>query len=220
VYARAHSRYDRISDDSEQREPRFYVRQLLVDIAPTSNSKAWRLNDKELPFGFEYVPQATFREINFGEQTYSQTQFSVAGEERVRKGFQICRHCGKVKRKKSKRNPFPHALGCPLSREGATESENDWLDSLYLYRELKSEAIRILLPLADVAESAVARASLDAALHLGLRQYYRGAVDHLNSVSMDEPSPTGVKKYLVIYDRVPGGSGYLKQLMLKPGEFF
>lgn len=220
VYARAHSRYDRISDDTEQREPRFYVRQLLVDIEPNIIKKAWSLNDKNLPFGFEFVPQATFREINFGEAQNSQQQFAVAGEKLVRKGFQICKHCGKVKRKKSKKNPFPHALGCPLSREGATESEEDWLDSLYLYRELKSEAIRILLPLADVAESQVACASLSAALRLGLREYYHGAVDHLNAVSMDEPSSTGIKKYLVIYDRVPGGSGYLKQLMLKPGEFF
>lgn len=220
VYARAHSRFDRISDDAEQREPRFYVRQLLVDIDPNTSTKAWSLNHKELPFGFEYVPQATFREINFGEQQNSQTQFAVAGEERVRKGFQICRQCGKVKRKKSKHNPFPHALGCPLSREGATEKDEEWLESLYLYRELKSEAIRILLPLADVAESAEGRASLGAALRLGLQEYYRGAVDHLNVVSMDEPSSTGLKKYLVIYDRVPGGSGYLKQLMLEPNEFF
>lgn len=220
VYARANSRYDRISDDAEQREPKFFNRQLLIDIAAEDRVKAWRLTNPELPFAFELLRSATFREINFGEQGGDATPYSVAGREAVRRGFQICRHCGKVKKKLSKQNPFPHSLDCKLSRPDAVEKPEDWFNSLYLYRELKSEALRILLPLADVAESEKARQSLIAALRLGLQEHFQGNVQHLDITEMTEPAAGSNRQYLVVYDRVPGGTGYLKQLLHTPDELF
>ena len=220
VYARANSRYDRISDDSDQREPKFFQRQLLIDIDPMNCRNAMRIDNPELPFGFEYVNAATFREVNFGEQFGEFNSFSVAGKSSSRKGFQICKYCGMVRRKKLKKGQFAHALDCKLARPGATESDDDWFDSLYLYRELKSEAIRILLPLADVAESEQARLSFIAAINLGLKEYFHGAVQHLEVTDMRESSLSGSKQYLVIYDRIPGGTGYLKQLMVSPTALF
>ena len=49
---------------------------------------------------------------------------------------------------------------------------------------------------------------------LGMKKYF-GNVDHLKACISDVPienSPLK-KQYLVIYDSVPGGTGYLKQLM-------
>lgn len=220
VYARANSRYDRISDDSDQREPKFFQRQLLIDIDPINCRNAMCIDNPDLPFGFEYVSTATFREVNFGEQFGEFNSFSVAGKSSSRKGFQICKHCGMVRRKKLKKGQFAHALDCKLARPGTVESEDDWFDSLYLYRELKSEAIRILLPLADVAESEQARLSFIAAINLGLKEYFHGAVQHLEVTEMRELSVSGSKQYLVIYDRIPGGTGYLKQLMVSPDALF
>lgn len=221
VYARANTRFDRISDDNEQREPRFYSRQLLIDIEPGQIQHAYHLDTPELPFGFEFIRQASFREINFGEPGNNLNGFSVAGQESSRTGFKICRHCGKVNSSRRKHDKDrTHALDCPLSQPGAIETPQDWFDSLYLYRELKSEAIRILLPLADIAESETARHSLRAALNMGLREYFHGAVDHLEITEMQEPASGSHKQYLVIYDRVPGGTGYLKQLLLQPDNLF
>lgn len=220
VYARANSRYDRISDDSDQREPKFFRRQLLIDIEQKNCTKAMRIDNPEVPFGFEFVRSATFREVNFGEQFGENNSFDVAGQSSVRNGFQICRHCGMVRRKKPKPGQFEHALDCKLARADSVATEADWFESLYLFRELKSEAVRILLPLADVAESEIARRSLIAAINLGLKEYFRGAVQHLEVTEMLEPSSTGNKQYLVIYDRIPGGTGYLKQLMISPAALF
>lgn len=222
VYARANSRYDRISDDSDQREPKFFQRQLLIDIDPINCRNAMRIDNPDLPFGFEYVSTATFREVNFGEQFGEFNSFSVAGKSSSRKGFQICKHCGMVRRKHLKTGQFPHALDCKFAnpKNKGTESEADWFESLYLYRELKSEAIRILLPLADVAESEQARLSFIAAINLGLKEYFHGAVQHLEVTEMRELSVSGSKQYLVIYDRIPGGTGYLKQLMVSPDALF
>src|SRR5690554_1450425 len=86
VYARANSRYDRISDDSDQRDPKFFHRQLLIDIDPKNCSQAMRIDDSTVPFGFEFVRSATFREINFGEQFGEKNSFSVAGSVSSRQG--------------------------------------------------------------------------------------------------------------------------------------
>ena len=220
VYARANAKYDRISDDAEQREPKFFNRQLLIDILPQEQVKAWKLKNPELPFAFELLRSATFREINFGESATDAVTFSVAGRESGRRGFQICRHCGKVRKDRSKQNPFPHALDCKLANPDVQEQPEDWFNSLYLYRELKSEALRILLPLADVAESEKARQSLIAAIKLGLQEYFQGNVQHLDITEMSEPAAGSNKQYLVIYDRVPGGTGYLKQLLQTPDTLF
>lgn len=220
VFATANSRFDRIADDSDQRAPRFYTRQLLIDIDTQNCQGAVKIDDEELPFGFEFIRSANFREINFGESGTEQHVFTVAGQDLARRGFSLCRHCGSVRKRKSSARPYTHALDCPLSAPGAVEQDDDFFDSLYLYRELQSEAIRILLPLADVADSEQKRRSLVAALNLGLELYFRGAVDHLEVTEMIVPSSQGKKQYLVLYDRIPGGTGYLKELMRDPQHLF
>lgn len=218
VYARADSRNDRIGDDNDQREPAFYQRQLLVDIPPESMQGGYRLASDDLPFGFEYLRNASFREINFGEPGNDAETFHVAGRSDARKGFQLCRHCGMVKRSRLRKGQYAHTLDCALSKPGAEAVDSDWITSLYLYRDLNSEAIRILLPLADVAQSVTLKTSFVAALNMGLRQYFRGNVQHLEITEMQESGEYGneVRQYLVIYDRVPGGTGYLKELMRTP----
>ena len=217
VYARADARQDRIADDSEQREPVFYNRQMLVEIPEGTSQGGYRIDSDELPFGFEYLRNATLREINFGPDGGDDDAFQVAGEVKSRRGFKICRHCGMVKRERLRKGQFPHALDCPLSRKGAEEKASDWIESLYLYRELTSEAVRIRLPVGDVGESEVALHSFVGALNLGLKTYFKGDVHHLEVTVMNMLSTSGLsRRYLVIYDRIPGGTGYLKELMRTP----
>jgi len=220
VYAYAGDRESRIGDESEQREPVFYNQQMLVDVPPGSAERAYRLQEETLPFGFEYIPKARFREVNFGEREIEGSTFRVAGDLLGRRGFKICRHCGKValQRQRRRQNRFDHAYSCPLSRSGATVSDDDFIDSLYLYRELESEAVRILLPLGEVAFSEVRLYSLIAALRMGLERHFRGGVEHLQFTTYSDPdhdSPSR-RQYLVVYDTIPGGSGYLKELLQDP----
>ena len=55
-----------------------------------------------------------------------------------------------------------------------------------------------------------------AAFMLGMKEYF-GNVDHLRAAVSEVPVPDAEyrKQYLVIYDSVPGGTGYLKQLALE-----
>ncbi len=220
VYATAEDRRSRIGDDSDQRTPLFFNRQMLVDVPPGQSTRAYRLPDEALPFAFEYLPRVTLREINFGQLGLNTAQSLVAGQLAARPGFQICRHCGKVRRSGGRRRSgFEHAYDCKLRRPGVVEQESDYFESLYLFRELESEAVRILLPLAEVAVSEVHLNSLIAALQLGLRRYFRGSVDHLRVAHYSAPSASGTRKqYLVLYDSVPGGTGYLKELLSAPRQ--
>lgn len=218
VYATVDSRADRIGDDAEQREPVFFNRQTLVDVDESGHRGGFRLDSQQLPFGFEFLSKVTLREVNFGQAGGDTQTFSVAGHETSRRGFRICKHCGKVQKQRPRRGEIMHSFVCKLRRQPELESDDDYFESLYLYRELTSEAIRILLPLSEVAYSDVTLNSFVAALNLGLKAYFRGDVHHLEVTDMAEPASgdSSERYYLVIYDRIPGGTGYLKELMREP----
>lgn len=225
VFAGAPDRESRIRDDAEEREPRFFQRQMLVDIRG-EQSQAWSLDSPRLPFGFEYLPSATFREVNFGELANQGETSRIAGREQIRPGFKVCARCGKVQprvtaktKAKAKGNgeePEPiHALTCPSKKKGAKQ---EFEDCLYLYRQFDSEAVRMLLPMADLGAARQLN-SFIAALQLGLKARFGGKVDHLRTTVYSDPVADSAlrKQYLVLFDTVPGGTGYVKQL-ITPGE--
>ena len=85
---------------------------------------------------------------------------------------------------------------------------------MFLYRELETEALRLLIPATTLDFTRVKVESFEAAFMLGMKEYF-GNVDHLK-VNISEVPVAGNtyrKQYLVIYDSVPGGTGYLKQLL-------
>jgi DEAD/DEAH box helicase domain-containing protein len=171
------------------------------------------VDDDKLPFGFEYLKRATFREVNFGESSDQGRASLIAGRETVRPGFELCARCGKVQR--PDREP-EHALSCPSNKPGAKQQIEA---CLYLYREFASEALRLLLPLADMSTTKQLH-SFVAALQVGLEERFGGSVDHLHTTVYSDPVEGGTlrKQYLVIFDTVPGGTGYLKQLITPQSE--
>ena len=222
VYANASDRDSRIGDDSDDREPVFFNRQFLFDLDPGAIERTWRIEEPTCPFGFEFLSKATFREINFGRAEDSGSEIEIAGNKSRRAGFPVCKHCGKV-RMWRKRIEDNHTRRCKMygkDEEEQKREENLW-NALYLYRELQSEAIRILLPLADLAQSEKRLQSFIAALHLGLKKRYRGNVDHLQIRYVSEPvSGTQLRRhFLVLLDSVPGGTGYLAELSAHPDAF-
>jgi len=131
-------------------------------------------------------------------------------------GFLVCRDCGVVVPTHGNRDETAHRRSCSarrkaekLRQEGRSGDPFQW-ESVYIYRELRSEALRLLLPLADDSDTD----TLTAALYLGLRLRFEGNPAHLIVTPQVVPeSDTGIqKRYLVAMDAVPGGTGYLKTL--------
>ncbi|WP_052813126.1 DEAD/DEAH box helicase [Desulfonatronum thioautotrophicum] len=213
VFATTPDRNSRISDDADVREPQFYNKQMLADCADQDITRAFRLDDDELPFGFEFLSKAVFRDINFGLRDSDGELVTIAGEELPRRGFVLCRHCGKIQTKNKKgEQKIEHALTCSARDK---QAETVLAECVYLYREFSSEAVKLLLPLTSFSESSDKLHSFVAALHLGLQQHFRGNIDHLQTTVHSEPLPDSHlrKQYLVLYDTIPGGTGYLKELM-------
>jgi len=203
----------RIADDSDGREPQFFVRQMFVDCNPRDVEAAWTIDDEQMPFGYEFLSKARFRDINLGRLDDSGSKVTIAGKEFTQKGFVICKYCGKVQ---DRSGNIKHAPLCSARRP---DSKDNLTECVYLYREFESEALRILLPVSEFWESEKRVQSFIAALQLGLKERFRGSVDHLQVTLHEEPvGEAGVrKKFLVLYDTVPGGTGYLRDLVRTEG---
>jgi DEAD/DEAH box helicase domain-containing protein len=147
VFATTSDRKSRIGDDSDDREPKFFNTQMLVDFDKKDVREGYRTQADEFPFGFEFISKVTFQEINFGEKGETGEPVTIAGVQLPRQGFSVCKHCGKVQSSAddSKAN---HAITC---RSRDQELKDNFANYLYLYRQFSTEAIRILLPVTTEA---------------------------------------------------------------------
>ena len=220
VIATTDARSAHIGDDNEEREYQNFDRSLFPYFAKDSVEEAYTLEKTPLPFGFEYVRQCDFCEINFGEPREGQEQFKAAGREAKGGGFILCRHCGKTQSKKKDENgeekySLNHSYRC---RARDSENNGDYIPTVFLYREFKSEAIRILMPISAL-DSDKGVQSFIAGINLGLRLHFKGKVDHLRTTKLETKEDVITRRYLYLYDSVPGGTGYLKELMANPEQF-
>ena len=219
VHATTQDRKSRIGDESEQRQPQFYTRHLVADFDPDGAQTAFVTTGT--PFGFEYIPSATFREMNFGHRADQSEPTLVAGLQLPRGGFRICRRCGKVQPPSANNDATVHTRTCPVARRrGGALDADATAECIYLYREFESEAIRMLVPGVGGPAADLNMHSFVAALELGLRRKFGGEIGHLRAMECEYPIPetSRRRKYLLLYDTVPGGTGYLKDRMTDPGK--
>lgn len=221
VYAFTNAKDAQLDDGSDDREPVFFNKQMLIDFKPDDIHITWVLNDKDKPFGFEFIRAANFLEVNFGRREGEEMLFEVAGESLQRTGFPICRECGSVQSRKaaSGKAEANHLKSCSFAR-GLKKLANGQDDSglencLYLYRQFSSEALRILLPRLSTGGTDEQVNSFVAALQLGLKRRFGGKVDHLRVAYQSEPigETDDRRHFIVLYDSVPGGTGYLHELL-------
>jgi DEAD/DEAH box helicase domain-containing protein len=212
VMANTEDRASRSFDESDDREPMFYDKNMFVLKDDADVAEAWHLDCEDVPFGFEFFRKITLREINFGPKNGSGSRIQVAGRERTAKSFELCEACGRVRRN----GELVHSPWCRYRKDPEKEKS---VRACFLYREFTSEAIRMLLP---VSATEIERhiESFVAALELGLRKKFQGDPGHLNTTVYDEPieGSESRRRYLVLYDGVPGGTGYLKELMRDPSQ--
>lgn len=215
VYAHSAMKDALLDDNSDDREPVFFNRQMLIDFDPKAVQSTWVLEDDTRPFGFEFVRKASFLEVNFGKRDQGDLQLEVAGEKMLRGGFKICQSCGMVQPKRRGPKDPGHLRSCQYFGASDEVHEESLVNCLYLYRQFHSEAIRILLPRLSTGGTEEQINSFVAALQLGLKSHFGGKVDHLRVGHQSEPIGAGDDRrhFLVLYDSVPGGTGYLQELL-------
>lgn len=209
----------RVGDDSEERDREWHEVLTAVDIDPTRIESALLHRDPDVPFGIEAATEATIRTLNLGLPAASARGMPTAlmqvhGKEVTATRFVVCRHCGgTLGVRGDARDPDDknhHRTWCKV-RSGARKPQ--W-DDLLLAHELTTEAVRVLVPVAEF-EADERMKSFKAALMLGLRDSFGGDPSHLRVLETDFPAkndPNLRVRYLVVHDSVPGGTGYLLRL--------
>jgi DEAD/DEAH box helicase domain-containing protein len=208
VRATTADRKSRIDDSSDGREREFFETELLASFESEAVETAYRIDDEALPFGFEFIQEGTFREVNFGRPR-EQPLMDVGGQEIKGEAFLTCPACGRVA---VGDGPIEHTRSCTTRQENGAAPDPE---SLFLYREIESEALRILLPETSFAGTPEKVESFKAAFELGLEEYFDGSVDHLKTAIQEEPGDQEIarRRFLLVYDSVPGGTGYLATLL-------
>lgn len=193
------------ADDAEERDRESYRLVELIDVSQENWSGARLVQKPDLVFGVELLQRQMLREVNFGRRLDTTAKStSLAGHDIAQRGFLVCKLCGKVSESEAHAD---HAPICGVRRK----NDKPAFERIYLYRQFKSEAIRLLLPVSQFEDPQLLQ-SLKAALLLGFRKKFLGHPDHLRITLANEPRAGELRRFLVVYDTVPGGTGYLADL--------
>ncbi|WP_412506107.1 DEAD/DEAH box helicase [Roseovarius sp. SYSU LYC5161] len=202
--------------DGDQRDQRQFDRVLMPFHAPEDIVSSWFTSrESGAPFGFEFLPSCTFRDFNFGSKSALPGP-KIAGENRPAQPFKICRHCGTLQKPpRDEDDRGQHPPTCKVMREPDLARER-WETGAFLMRKFDTEAIRIVIPVVGEADDDDLK-SFVAAINLGMRRHFAGKVDHLRStVFAARLDGMTTVRSLYLYDSVPGGSGYLRQIGQHP----
>lgn len=218
VTARERREDARLTDERDERERRRFTDITLVDIDPDQPQglRAWkRVGD--LPFGVEFARVATIRTLNLGPAAAAGPEHQIAGLEVQVPGFDTCLECGSVRGvhpqawdRAAERIGTRHAYWCSHKDDGINVEP---VQKLLLAHELTTQALRILLPFSTMLLQ-TRLVSFQAALLLGITKHFGGAPDHLRVVTATMPGGTQElrRRFLVLHDSMPGGTGYLEHL--------
>jgi hypothetical protein len=228
----------RVRDDRDERDRRRYAVLTTVDVDPAHLAAgSWR-HDTAV-FGADFTRRAVVRTLNLGiDRQDGSSTVPLAGDDVRLNPFYVCTSCGgatadgrpvvdqsqhalTASLAHATRASAHHQLWCPRRRlRGSGEEQGAGTDvPLLLAHELTTEAVRILLP-ASVARAKERLASFTAALFAGIAARYGGDPDHIDITSASMPDGEDrewPRRFLVVYDRLPGGTGYLHRLATSEG---
>ncbi|MET9086073.1 DEAD/DEAH box helicase [Streptomyces sp. NPDC004237] len=216
-----------IRDDKDDRDRRFYAVVDAVDIPveEIERGKSWRHDHQT--FGVDYCRSAMIRRINVGPVRYdAPARDDFAGHLVRLNPFHVCTACGAASADgqpvithdtdeldslaaRSGRLKH-HRPWCPLRRGKKTDAREE---PVLLAHTLRTEALRVLLPAATADVDAKVH-SFRAALRLGVDLHYGGDPQHLATTVASMPdTDSGERRwFLVLFDSLPGGTGYLDRL--------
>ncbi|WP_297778207.1 DEAD/DEAH box helicase [uncultured Roseovarius sp.] len=202
--------------DLDQRDQRQFDRVLMPFHGPEDIATSWFTSrESGPPFGFEFIPHCTFRDFNFGPKAAVPGP-KIAGDNRSAQPFRICRHCGTLQnRPRGEDDRGTHPPNCLVSLEPELARDR-WETDVFLMRGFDTEAIRIVIPVVGEADDDDLK-SFVAAINLGMRRHFAGKVDHIRSTIFEARlDGMATVRSLYLYDSVPGGSGYLRQIAEHP----
>lgn len=209
-----HSNEAALDDSSEDRDNENYIIKRHYMFHHTGATTSYAI--RGVGFGIEFCNNMELYEVNYGMQMQSGGKVEVDNDSTVsQNGFVTCSHCGKS---------TPIMSGAKLEDQHykfcthkdtafADDRDGSVFKTLYLYRHMQTEAIKILLPI-QIMDAKAAVEMFKAGIELGMKAYYKSSPEHIRIDSYTEMNLGTMQKdhYLVMYDTIPGGTGYLSKL--------
>jgi len=217
VFVTAWDGKSRVYDQKDNRDPTIFNKQVSVSHEKAAVRKSYSLRAEGTTFAFDFLDLVTLREVNFGEDRPNADSLQIGGKTLQGVGFLVCSSCGKIQSARSGDDP-KHDIACKHYGKGGGQDEFE--RTFLLYRQLESEAIRMLIPSVSQDDN-VDTQSFVAAIHLGLKRKFGGHLSHLKLAIQNLPiAGSNLRtQYVFVYDSVPGGTGYLKDLTLDGHAF-
>ena len=217
------TRNESVLDDSkDDRLNEYYNISTHFNFDTNSIEGTWGM--KKIPFGIEFVKDVGITKINLGSNVLDSNHITINQKEEVpRHGFVTCIYCGKSTSKPREVMNFEkkkfHYGYCKHKETNYTGLPNEIFKEVYLYRKIKTESLKILLPVQEFQNEST-QLMFKSGLELGLKKYYKGNPSHVGFefYSENNKSTQRFDRYLVLFDKVPGGTGYLQKLF-NPEEF-
>ena len=140
-----------IDDLNDERDRQHYQILNHVSFDAESSEGAWIL--KDLPFGIEFVRNATITTVNYGrDDSNDARKLRINDTEVMTKGFVTCKHCGmSVSATHLHKTAEDFHYGYCKYRDkkyGANDTEGVF-EELYLFREIQTEVLKIILPVQE-----------------------------------------------------------------------
>lgn len=213
--SRMYSREAALNDAKEDRDAETYIVKRHYMFHHNGPTTAYAM--RGVGFGIEFCNNMDLYEVNYGMQLQTGAKLEVNEDGTVpQNGFVTCRHCGKstpllagVTEAKDFHYPFCNHRTVSF----ADDVRGEVFEPLYLYRHMQTEAIKILLPV-QIMDAQATVEMFKAGITLGLKAYYKSTPEHIRIDAYSEMNQATMTKdhYLVMYDIIPGGTGYLAKL--------
>lgn len=202
-----------LDDSSEERETEMYNVKKHFMFRHSGNPIAYAI--RSVGFGIEYCDTMDLYEVNYGMPLQNGSTTEVNNDRTVHlPGFVTCRHCGKSTPMLSLAEGADkqHYRFCKAGNVTYADDPTQF-EPLYLYRHLQTEAIKVLLPV-QIMDAAPIVEMFKAGIEKGMKAYFDSSPDHINIDAYQEQNLISgtCDNYLVMYDTVPGGTGYLSKL--------
>ena len=201
-----------LNDSGEDRDSIIYNIQRHFNFDKSRSLGAFSM--KEIPFGIEFIKDVYITEGNLGRKDVSNARKIKINEEEVpAHGFITCRNCGKSSSNTHQRNYKFHYGYCKNKDHEYDGVSDEVFEEIFFFREIQTEALKILLPVQELnSESEIKM--FRAGIELGLKKYFKGNPQHIRFSDYSEYNHITSKfdKYLILFDSIPGGTGYLEKL--------
>ncbi len=197
-----------ISDSRDERKRPGFALAVAADIDPEAVSRRWRIDG--YAFGAKYLRRMTIRWFNVGARVAYGHHRTIGGLDVIAPLFRVCEGCGCLDHHAKQNRPEEHRPWCPY-RKSPTEKVRE----IALSRTLVTQGVVLPLPPTVTLSDPFALPSLSAAILLGLQEQFGGAPDHIRIETITDPAPgqeSDPRPALLLYDTVPGGTGYLAEL--------